>query len=93
MHLQRASTWSSSSIFRALPVLIVTTQESGLQSVAAVEAYARKILDAHVVVLPGDCYHIAAAELDLCANHLSKFLREIAAKSGRKTQAGSEKVE
>ncbi len=54
----------------ACPTLIVTTQESGLQSVAAVEAYAGQIPDARVVVLPGDCYHIAAAEPDICADHL-----------------------
>jgi 3-oxoadipate enol-lactonase len=58
------------------PTLIVTTDESGLQSVAAVEAYARNIPRARVVVLPGDNYHIAAAEPDLCADHLLQFLRD-----------------
>jgi len=70
----------------ACPTLIVTTQESGLQSVAAVQAYAQQIPNARVVVLPGDCYHIAAAEPDLCAGHSLKFLREIAAKTERKAQ-------
>ena len=74
------------------PTLIVTTQESGLQSVAAVETYARQIPDARVVVLPGDCYHIAAAEPDLCASHLLKFLQEIAA-TERKAKVQAEKVE
>jgi 3-oxoadipate enol-lactonase len=74
----------------ACPTLIVTTQESGLQSVAAVDAYARQIPDARVMVLPGDCYHIAAAEPDLCASHLLKFLQEIAA---RKAKFRAEKVE
>jgi pimeloyl-ACP methyl ester carboxylesterase len=77
----------------ACPALIVTTQESGLQSVAAVKAYAQKIPDARVVVLPGDCYHIAAAEPDVCADQLLKFLQEISATAGRKAQAGYEKVE
>ncbi len=71
----------------------MTTQESGLQSVAAVEAYAQRIPDARVVVLPGDCYHIAAAEPDLCANHLLKFLQEVAAKTEHKAQGRVEKVE
>jgi pimeloyl-ACP methyl ester carboxylesterase len=66
----------------ACPALIVTTKESGLQSVAAVEAYARCIPDARVIVVPGDSYHIAAAEPDLCAGHLLNFLRDI---SGRTT--------
>jgi 3-oxoadipate enol-lactonase len=60
------------------PTLIVTTNESGLQSVAAVEAYARNIPHARVIVLPGDSYHIAAAEPDLCADHLLRFLRDTA---------------
>jgi 3-oxoadipate enol-lactonase len=73
------------------PTLIVTTQESGLQSVAAVEAYAKQIADARVVVLPGDCYHIAAAAPALCADHLLKFLREVSARTERKAQV--ERVE
>jgi pimeloyl-ACP methyl ester carboxylesterase len=71
----------------ACPTLIVTTQESGLQSVAAVEAYAAKIPDARVVVLPGDCYHIAAAAPDVCAGHLLKFLQAISANSAHQARA------
>jgi 3-oxoadipate enol-lactonase len=59
------------------PTLIVTTQESGLQSAAAVEAYARRIPDARVIVLPGDSFHIAAAAPDLCAHHVLNFLQQI----------------
>ena len=61
------------------PTLIVTTQESGLQSVEAVERYARKISNATVIVLPGDSYHIAAAEPDLCAQHALQFIQKISA--------------
>jgi pimeloyl-ACP methyl ester carboxylesterase len=61
----------------ACPTLIVTTQESGLQSVAAVNAYAPRITDARVIVVPGECYHIAAAEPDICAGHLLRFLEDI----------------
>jgi 3-oxoadipate enol-lactonase len=63
------------------PTLIVTTQESGLQSVAAVEAYAGRIVDARLIVLPGDAYHIAAAEPAACAGHMVRFLAEISARS------------
>jgi 3-oxoadipate enol-lactonase len=59
------------------PTLIVTTNESGLQSVAAVDAYARRMPHARVVVLPGDSYHIAAAEPDHCADHLLRFFQDI----------------
>ena len=65
----------------AAPVLIVTTQESGLQSVEAVEGYARRIPDARVLVLPGDGYHVAAVEPDLCARHALDFISDVAARS------------
>src|SRR5476649_2528723 len=57
------------------PTLIVTTQESGLQSVEAVERYAQRIPNARVIVLPGDSYHIAAIEPDLCAQHALQFIQ------------------
>jgi 3-oxoadipate enol-lactonase len=60
------------------PTLIVTTAESGLQSVEAVEQYARRFRDARVVVLPGDSFHIAAVEPDLCAAHVLRFIGEVA---------------
>ena len=58
--------------------LIVTTQESGLQSVEAVERYARRFPNARVIVLPGDSFHIAAVEPDLCAHHALRFMQEAA---------------
>ncbi len=60
------------------PTLIVTTQESGLQSVAAVERHARRIPNARVVVLPGDSFHIAAVEPELCAQHALRFMEAAA---------------
>jgi 3-oxoadipate enol-lactonase len=66
------------------PTLIITTQESGLQSVEAVHKYAKKIQSAKVIVMPGDSYHIAAAEPDQCARHALAFIQQISArKSGR----------
>jgi 3-oxoadipate enol-lactonase len=61
----------------AAPTLIVTTQESGLQSVAAVERYAARIPEARVIVVPGDSYHIAAVEPELCARHARRFIDEV----------------
>ena len=58
------------------PTLIVTTAESGLQTVAAVEAYAKRFPDARVVVLPGDSFHIAAVEPELCARHALDFIEK-----------------
>jgi pimeloyl-ACP methyl ester carboxylesterase len=65
------------------PTLIVTTQESGLQSVEAVEHYARQIQNAKVIVMPGDSYHIAAAEPDICAQHALTFIRQTSATNAR----------
>jgi pimeloyl-ACP methyl ester carboxylesterase len=62
------------------PTLIVTTQESGLQSVEAVERYAKRFPNARVIVLPGDSYHIAAVEPELCAQHALEFMTQV---SGR----------
>ena len=67
----------------AAPVLIVTTQESGLQSVEAVERYARRIPVSRVIVLPGDSYHIAAVEPDLCARHALEFMQQADAMRAR----------
>jgi 3-oxoadipate enol-lactonase len=56
------------------PTLIVTTIESGLQSVEAVERYAKRFPDARVLVLPGDSFHIAAVEPEQCARHALDFI-------------------
>ncbi len=61
----------------ACPTLIVTTKESGLQSVAAVEAYARRMPDARVIVIPGRQLSYCRGRADLCAGHLLHFLRGI----------------
>ncbi len=57
-----------------VPTLMVTTQESGLQSIATVERHAARIPDAQVVVLPGDSFHIAASAPDVCAQHALRFI-------------------
>jgi len=56
------------------PTLIVTTQESGLQAVEAVKAYAARIPNARVIVIDGDSYHIAAVAPEVCARHALAFM-------------------
>ena len=58
------------------PTLIVTTNESGLHSVDVVERFARRIPNSRVIVMPGDSYHIAAVEPDLCAQHALEFMQQ-----------------
>jgi 3-oxoadipate enol-lactonase len=65
------------------PTLIVTTQESGLQTVAAVNQYAAQIPDARVIVVDGDSYHIAAVDPELCAGHALRFIREVSARKAQ----------
>ena len=84
---QRAAYGASSSLVKmdlddrlpliAAPTLIVTTQESGLQTVEAVNRYAARIPDARVIVLDGDSYHIAAVEPQLCASHAREFISSL----------------
>ena len=57
------------------PTLIVTTHESGLQSVEAVRKYAKKFPNARVIVMPGDSYHVVAVEPELCAKHALGFMQ------------------
>jgi 3-oxoadipate enol-lactonase len=57
-----------------IPTLMVTTRESGLQSIATVERHAARIPDAEVIVLPGDSFHIAASAPDVCAQHALRFI-------------------
>ena len=78
-----------------VPVLMVTTQESGLQTVATVERHAARIPDAQVIVLPGDSFHVAASAPDLCAQHVLRFIdavvqrRHTRHKAAATAQAGS----
>ena len=87
---QRAALGSSSALVSMnlddrlplikVPTLIVTTQESGLQTVEAVRQFAARIPDARVIVLDGDSYHIAAVDPETCARHALAFMAEVAAR-------------
>ena len=70
-----------------VPTLMVTTKESGLQSIATVERHAARIPDASVIVLPGDSYHIAASAPDVCAQHALRFIDAVA--QGRHAARGA----
>ena len=56
------------------PTLMLTTIESGLQSVEEVKRFAAKLPNARVTVLPGDSFHIAAVQPDECARLTLEFL-------------------
>ena len=56
------------------PTLVITTEGSALGTVDAVHEWSAQIENAQLVVLPGDSYHIAAAEPDKCAELVMGFL-------------------
>jgi len=59
----------------ACPMLVITTQESGLASVAETRAWQEKVPHSELVVLPGDSFHAAATDPDACARALLEFVR------------------
>ena len=61
----------------AVPALIVSSEESGLQSVAAVKQYAARLPDARVAILPGDSYHVAASAPEVCVERAMAFWDEV----------------
>ena len=61
----------------AAPTLVITTEGSGLQGVDTVRDYQRLIPGSRLLVLPGDCYHVAAVRPDDCAGHVLQFIRSL----------------
>lgn len=57
------------------PTLVVTTTGSMLGSTSEVEAWQRRIGNSQLEVLPGDSYHVAASDPDLCAEMVAAFLK------------------
>jgi pimeloyl-ACP methyl ester carboxylesterase len=57
------------------PMLVITTQESGLASVAQTRAWQEQVPHSELVVLPGDSFHAAATDPDVCAQTLLAFVR------------------
>jgi 3-oxoadipate enol-lactonase len=56
------------------PTLVVTTEGSPLQPVAAARAYQEKIPRSKLLALPGDSYHIAAVRPQECADQVLQFI-------------------
>lgn len=57
------------------PVLVVTTDGSGLGSVEAVRAWQQTIPTSDLMVVPGDSYHVAATDSEICAQSMVDFIR------------------
>ena len=56
------------------PTLVITTQESGLASVAETRAWQERIAQSELLVLPGNSYHVAASDAAECAAAALDFI-------------------
>ena len=56
------------------PMLVLTTAESGLASVAETRAWQEQVPHSELLVLPGDSFHVAASDPERCAEALLDFL-------------------
>jgi len=57
------------------PTLVVTTEESGLGSVASMRAWQEQIAGSELVVFPGNSYHVAATHAAEAADATLDFLK------------------
>jgi 3-oxoadipate enol-lactonase len=58
------------------PTLVITVDQSGLQSVEKVLHYQQKIPNSRLLVLPSDAYHVAVMKADECVTNVLSFIRE-----------------
>jgi len=58
----------------ACPTLVITTEGSGLASVADTRAWQQQIPDSELVVLPGNSYHVAATHAEPSVNATLDFI-------------------
>lgn len=56
------------------PTLVITTEGSGLASVAETRRWQEQIPNSKLLVLPGDSYHVAATHAERCAAETLDFI-------------------
>jgi 3-oxoadipate enol-lactonase len=78
--LRAASTLNVAPVLPQIvaPTLVITTDRSALQPVAAVVDYQQKISNSRLLVLQSDAYHVAVAKADECVTNVLAFIREVA---------------
>ena len=57
------------------PTLVITTEQSGLATVADTRAWQQQIPDSELLVLPGNSYHVAATHAAESAQAALDFIR------------------
>ena len=60
------------------PTLVITTEGSGLSSVAETREWQQAIPDSKLLVLPGDSYHVAVSDAERCARATHEFISHAA---------------
>ena len=58
------------------PTLVITSEESGLGSVADTRAWQQQIKTSELLVLPGNSYHVAASHADAASRATLAFIRK-----------------
>ncbi len=58
------------------PTLVITTEQSGLASVAQNRAWQQQIPNSKLLVLPGNSYHVALTNADACAKATLDFIAQ-----------------
>jgi pimeloyl-ACP methyl ester carboxylesterase len=58
----------------ACPTLVITSEESGHSSLEVTRAWQQLIPNSILRVLPGDSYHVAASDPELCARETLEFI-------------------
>jgi pimeloyl-ACP methyl ester carboxylesterase len=58
------------------PTLVITVEGSSLASVQETRAWQEQIPDSRLVVIPGDSFHAAVTDADVCAQATLSFLRD-----------------
>ena len=56
------------------PTLVMVTEASALGSVESTRAWQALMPNSELRVLPGDSYHVAASDADLCAQETREFI-------------------
>jgi pimeloyl-ACP methyl ester carboxylesterase len=56
------------------PTLVITTEENGHNSIEATREWQQAIPNSTLRVLPGDSYHVAASDPELCARETLEFI-------------------
>lgn len=59
------------------PALVITTDRNAVDPLDRVREWQRHLPRSHLLVLPGDAYHVASTHAATCARHVRRFIRTV----------------